>query len=86
MQMNNKEITKHFSIIHHEEVEILTIQGRDRKHNQEQEDLICPAEKTVRILMVFNIHNEIFRTYNLFVYKIHNMSNYSETSFAIHNH
>jgi len=55
MQMNNKEITKHSSIIHHEEEEILTIQERDRKHNQEQEDLIRPEEKVMRILMVFNI-------------------------------
>jgi len=51
--MNNMEITKHSSIIHYEEEEILTIQKRDRKHNQEQEDLICPEEKMMRILMVF---------------------------------
>jgi hypothetical protein len=54
--MNNKETTKHSSIIHHEEEEILTIQERYRKHNQEQEDLTCPEEKIMRILMVFNIH------------------------------
>jgi hypothetical protein len=47
MQMNNKEITKHSSIIHHEEEEITTIQVRDRKHNQQQEDLICPEEKII---------------------------------------
>jgi hypothetical protein len=40
MQMNNKEITKHSSVIHQEEEEILTIQERDRKHKQKQEDLI----------------------------------------------
>jgi hypothetical protein len=34
----------------------MTIQERDRKHNQEQEDLICPEEKIMRILMVFNNH------------------------------
>jgi len=56
MQMNNKEITKHSSIIQHEEEEILTIQERERKHNQEQEDLICPEEKVMRILMVSSIH------------------------------
>jgi hypothetical protein len=54
--MNNKEITKHSSIIQHEEEQILTIQGRERKHNQEQEDLVCPEEKIMRILMVFSIH------------------------------
>lgn len=45
---------KHSSIIQHEEEEI-TDYPRESKHNQEQEDLICPEEKVTRILMVFSI-------------------------------